>query len=57
MLAKNADSADIFVVLLGYVLMHFTFVRLFLNMRKMGSSFWLREYLLWGGWMMSAYDS
>jgi len=43
MLAKNADSADIFVVLLGYVLMHFTFVRLFLNMRKMGSSFWLRE--------------
>jgi hypothetical protein len=43
LLAKNADSADIFVVLLGYVLMHFTFVRLFLNMRKMGSSFWLRE--------------
>ncbi len=42
-LAKNADSADIFVVLLGYVLMHTTFVRLFLNMRKMGSSFWLRE--------------
>jgi hypothetical protein len=43
LLAKNADSADIFMVLLGYVLMHFTFVRLFLNMRKMGSSFWLRE--------------
>jgi hypothetical protein len=42
-LAKKADSADIFVVLLGYVLMHFTFARLFLNMRKMGSSFWLRE--------------
>jgi len=41
LLAKNADSADIFVVLLGYVLMHLTFVRLFLNMRKMGSSFWL----------------
>lgn len=48
MLAKNADSADIFVVLLGYVLMHFTFVRLFLNMRKMGSSFWLRESRRWG---------
>jgi len=44
LLAKNADSADIFVVLLGYVLMHFTFARLFLNMRKMGSSFWLREF-------------
>lgn len=40
-LTKNADTADIFVVLLGYVLMHLTFVRLFLNMRKMGSSFWL----------------
>lgn len=40
-LTKNADSADIFVVLLGYLLMHLTFVRLFLNMRKMGSSFWL----------------
>jgi hydroxymethylglutaryl-CoA reductase (NADPH) len=44
LLAKNADSADIFVVLLGYVLMHLTFVRLFLNMRKMGSSFWLRKW-------------
>lgn len=40
-LTKNADSADIFVVMLGYILMHLTFVRLFLNMRKMGSSFWL----------------
>lgn len=40
-LTKNADGADIFVVMLGYVLMHLTFVRLFLNMRKMGSSFWL----------------
>ncbi|KAK4686318.1 hydroxymethylglutaryl-CoA reductase (NADPH), partial [Tremellales sp. Uapishka_1] len=40
-LAKNADSADIFVVLLGYILMHATFVSLFINMRKMGSSFWL----------------
>nr|WRH23610.1 hydroxymethylglutaryl-CoA reductase [Naematelia aurantialba] len=40
-LAKNADSADIFVVLLGYILMHVTFVHLFVNMRKIGSSFWL----------------
>jgi len=31
------------VVLLGYVLMHVTFVHLFINMRKIGSSFWLRE--------------
>ena len=42
-LAKNADSADIFVVLLGYILMHGTFVMLFFNTRKIGSSFWLRE--------------
>lgn len=40
---QNADSADIFVVLLGYVLMHGTFVHLFINMRALGSSFWLRK--------------
>jgi len=40
---QNADSADIFVVLLGYILMHITFVHLFINMRKLGSSFWLRK--------------
>jgi hypothetical protein len=40
---QNADSADIFVVLLGYVLMHGTFVHLFINMRKIGSNFWLRK--------------
>ncbi|WWC87381.1 hydroxymethylglutaryl-CoA reductase (NADPH) [Kwoniella dendrophila CBS 6074] len=40
-LAKNADSADIFVVLLGYVLMHGVFVHLFIGMRNIGSSFWL----------------
>ncbi|WWD21871.1 hydroxymethylglutaryl-CoA reductase (NADPH) [Kwoniella shandongensis] len=40
-LAKKADSADIFVVLTGYVLMHGVFVHLFIGMRKLGSSFWL----------------
>ncbi|TXT13281.1 hypothetical protein VHUM_00648 [Vanrija humicola] len=40
-LARNADSADVFVVLLGYLLMHVAFVRLFMNMRKLGSNFWL----------------
>lgn len=44
-LAKNADSADIFVVLLGYVLMHYSFVQLFINMRKLGSNFWLGKCL------------
>lgn len=41
---QNADSADVFVVLLGYVLMHASFVKLFMNMRKLGSHFWLGEY-------------
>lgn len=44
---QNADSADIFVVLLGYILMHVTFVHLFINMRNLGSSFWLRESRAW----------
>jgi hydroxymethylglutaryl-CoA reductase (NADPH) len=44
-LAKNADSADVFVVLLGYILMHASFVQLFINMRKLGSNFWLGECL------------
>lgn len=43
-LARNADSADVFVVLLGYALMHGTFAHLFIDMGKLGSSFWLREY-------------
>ncbi|KIR37939.1 hydroxymethylglutaryl-CoA reductase (NADPH) [Cryptococcus deuterogattii 99/473] len=37
----NADSADIFVVLLGYIVMHGVFVNLFIGMRKLGSSFWI----------------
>ncbi|CAG7847758.1 3-hydroxy-3-methylglutaryl-coenzyme A reductase 2 Short=HMG-CoA reductase 2 [Serendipita indica DSM 11827] len=40
-LAKNADSADIIVVLLGYVLMHITFFKLFTSLRRLGSNFWL----------------
>lgn len=40
-LASKADSLDIFVVLLGYVLMHGTFLRLFWKSRALGSNFWL----------------
>ncbi|KAI0341378.1 hypothetical protein BDW22DRAFT_1408044 [Trametopsis cervina] len=40
-LAKKADSLDILVVLLGYVLMHVTFLRLFFKSRALGSNFWL----------------
>ncbi|GAA97563.1 uncharacterized protein L969DRAFT_91475 [Mixia osmundae IAM 14324] len=45
-LARKADSADIFVMLMGYVVMHGTFVSLFLNMRKLGSKFWLGASVL-----------
>ncbi|KAL7284025.1 hypothetical protein ACG7TL_001300 [Trametes sanguinea] len=40
-LAKKADSLDILVVLTGYILMHVTFIRLFLSSRALGSNFWL----------------
>ncbi|KAJ3537939.1 hypothetical protein NM688_g6593 [Phlebia brevispora] len=40
-LTKKADSLDILVVLLGYVLMHVTFLRLFFKSRALGSNFWL----------------
>ncbi|KZF24420.1 hmg-CoA reductase [Xylona heveae TC161] len=45
-LLKNADSLDIFIVTLGYILMHLTFVSLFLSMRRMGSNFWLAATVL-----------
>ncbi|KAH7882414.1 hydroxymethylglutaryl-coenzyme A reductase-domain-containing protein [Phlebopus sp. FC_14] len=40
-LAKKADSLDILLVLAGYVLMHASFIRLFLSSRALGSNFWL----------------
>ncbi|TBU45135.1 3-hydroxy-3-methylglutaryl-coenzyme A reductase [Dichomitus squalens] len=40
-LTKKADSLDILVVLTGYILMHLTFLRLFLSSRALGSNFWL----------------
>lgn len=42
-LLQKADSADIFVMLVAYVMMHGTFINLFLSMRKFGSNFWLGE--------------
>ncbi|KAG9077331.1 3-hydroxy-3-methylglutaryl-coenzyme A (HMG-CoA) reductase isozyme [Ceratobasidium sp. 370] len=48
-LAKRADSADILIVLVGYVLMHLTFVNLFLKARKLGSNFWLASTILISG--------
>ncbi|PFH61201.1 hypothetical protein XA68_18017 [Ophiocordyceps unilateralis] len=40
-LLKNAETLDIFIMILGYISMHLTFVSLFLSMRRMGSNFWL----------------
>ncbi|KAK1623246.1 hydroxymethylglutaryl-coenzyme A reductase [Colletotrichum phormii] len=40
-LLKNAEALDIFIMVLGYLSMHLTFVSLFLSMRRMGSNFWL----------------
>ncbi|KNZ44216.1 3-hydroxy-3-methylglutaryl-CoA reductase [Puccinia sorghi] len=40
-LISKADSADIFIMLIAYMLMHLTFLNLFRNMAKLGSKFWL----------------
>ncbi|KAA1085919.1 3-hydroxy-3-methylglutaryl-coenzyme A (HMG-CoA) reductase isozyme [Puccinia graminis f. sp. tritici] len=40
-LISKADSADIFIMLIAYMLMHLTFYNLFRNMGKLGSKFWL----------------
>ncbi|GLB39162.1 putative reductase [Lyophyllum shimeji] len=40
-LAQKADSLDILLILLGYVLMHFTFYLLISRSRALGSNFWL----------------
>ncbi|KAI1827467.1 3-hydroxy-3-methylglutaryl-coenzyme A reductase [Xylaria intraflava] len=40
-LLKNADTLDIFIMILGYLSMHLTFVSLFLSMKKLGSNTWL----------------
>jgi len=45
-LAKKADSLDILLILLGYILMHATFIRLFLSSRSLGSNFWLTTAIL-----------
>jgi len=43
---QRADSLDILLVLLGYVLMHMTFGRLILSSRSLGSNFWLMTAIL-----------
>ncbi len=43
---QNAESLDIFIMILGYLSMHLTFVSLFLSMRRLGSNFWLAATVL-----------
>src|SRR5882762_316184 len=45
-ITQKADSLDILLVLAGYVLMHTTFIRLFLSSRSLGSNFWLNTAIL-----------
>jgi len=49
LLRLRADSADIFIMLLGYIFMHGSFFNLFVNMRKIGSKFWLAFSVLVSG--------
>ena len=44
--SQKADSLDIFLILLGYVLMHTTFLLLFSRSRQLGSNFWLPSAIL-----------
>jgi hydroxymethylglutaryl-CoA reductase (NADPH) len=46
LLHQKADNLDILLVLAGYVLMHTTFIRLFLSSRSLGSNFWLTTAIL-----------
>ncbi|GKZ83803.1 3-hydroxy-3-methylglutaryl-coenzyme A (HMG-CoA) reductase isozyme [Aspergillus niger] len=45
-LLKNAQTADIAIMLLGYIFMHMTFASLFFSMYRMGSKFWLATSVL-----------
>ncbi|EEP76858.1 3-hydroxy-3-methylglutaryl-coenzyme A reductase [Uncinocarpus reesii 1704] len=48
-LLKHAETIDIFIMVLGYLSMHLTFVSLFLSMRRLGSKSWLAATVLISG--------
>ncbi|PKY06453.1 hmg-CoA reductase [Aspergillus campestris IBT 28561] len=48
-LIKHAESADIFIMALGYLSMHLSFVSLFISMRRLGSKCWLASTVLLSG--------
>ncbi|KAA8910112.1 putative 3-hydroxy-3-methylglutaryl CoA reductase [Sphaerosporella brunnea] len=45
-LIQNADSLDVVIMALGYISMHLSFISLFLQMRRLGSNFWLGATVL-----------
>ena len=45
-LIRNASSIDIIIIAIGYMAMYSVFVSLFINMRTLGSSFWLASTVL-----------
>ncbi|KAF5352150.1 hypothetical protein D9758_009264 [Tetrapyrgos nigripes] len=45
-LAKKTPSLDILLILSGYILMHSTFILLFIRSRQLGSNFWLPSAIL-----------
>ncbi|KAG5437924.1 hypothetical protein PCANB_000270 [Pneumocystis canis] len=46
---KNTDIIEITVLLIGYISMNLLFISLFLNMRTLGSKFWLATVVLTSG--------
>ncbi|WEW58975.1 3-hydroxy-3-methylglutaryl-coenzyme A (HMG-CoA) reductase isozyme [Emydomyces testavorans] len=48
-LLKHAETIDIFIMALGYLSMHLSFVSLFLSMRRLGSKSWLAATVLISG--------
>lgn len=48
-LEQKADSLDILIILAGYILMHGSFIRLFLSSRALGSNFWLNAAIVSSG--------
>ncbi|KAI5820266.1 putative 3-hydroxy-3-methylglutaryl CoA reductase [Pyronema omphalodes] len=43
---QNAEALDVAIMTLGYLSMHMSFISLFLQMRRLGSNFWLGATVL-----------
>lgn len=45
-LIHDAETFDLIVILIGYLAMHYTFISLYLSMKRLGSKFWLATSVL-----------